>query len=326
MQVACHNCTILLHKGHKYETILKASKGHLKLIKESLERNRKFHEYVNDSISKLANSVKKIDHRADIVQVSCRLSHLFRFSHCFSFVPQSEIDQFLSDYFEALEAHKQTLLRQVAKAKENKHLLIAEQQKYLEKRATEAKTANKFAENLLSNGSDIEILTFVGALVRRFEFCQKQQNAASIDPKIPDSMRFLPDLRAPSTQAQHNIPLYGIIATQEADPKYCTLDVIEPIIVRLHRRVELRMLSKDSDDHPMCHGGIKLDATCRYKDAPNKLVTLHVSDKRDGNYVIAFVPEAVGVMLLSIKIQEVDIQVHKDKLPRKNFTIFLFNF
>lgn len=68
-QVACHNCTILLHKCHKYAPIFKASKYSLKCVKESLERNRKFCEYVGDSISKLTISVKKIDQRADVIQV-----------------------------------------------------------------------------------------------------------------------------------------------------------------------------------------------------------------------------------------------------------------
>lgn len=225
------------------------------------------------------------------------------------FFSQSEIEQFLNDYFEALEAHKQTLLRQVAKAKESKHLIIAEQQEYLEKRATEAKIANTFAENLLSNGIDIEILTFVGTLLRRFECCQKSESSTSIEPKVPDALQFLPELRAPATQAQHNIPLYGIIATQKADPKYCILEIVEPIVVRLYRRVEFRMLSKDSDDRPMCHGGITLDVMVRYKDAPNKLITVHVSDKRDGSYVIGIIPDVVGLILMSIKIQGNDIKV-----------------
>lgn len=71
-QVACHNCTILLHKGHKYEPMARAAKQNLKLVKDSLERNRQLCEYVNDSISKLMLSVKKIDLRADVIQVRRR--------------------------------------------------------------------------------------------------------------------------------------------------------------------------------------------------------------------------------------------------------------
>lgn len=165
-------------------------------------------------------------------------------------------------------------MRQIAKAKETKHLSIMEQREYLEKRSLEANEANLFADNLLKNGTDMEILVFAGTLQRRFDHCQKSKT--SIDPKIPDSFRFLPEIRAPATQAQHNIPMYGIIATQVADPKYCTMEMDEPIVLRIHRRAELRILSKDCDDRPLCHGGIMLNVNVIYKDAPTKEVAPQV--------------------------------------------------
>lgn len=70
--VACHNCTILLHKGHKFEPIEKAKLHIFKSLKESLQQNQKYHDYVNDSIAKLAGSVSKINAKADVVQVSAR--------------------------------------------------------------------------------------------------------------------------------------------------------------------------------------------------------------------------------------------------------------
>lgn len=229
-------------------------------------------------------------------------------AHSICIFPQSEIEQFLKEYFEALEAHKETLLRQIAKAKESKHLAILEQQGYLEKRAIEAKQANAFAENLLANGSEVEILTFVGTLQRRFDHCQKSKT--SIDPKIPDAFRFLPEIRAPATQAQHNIPMYGIIATQLPEPKCCILDIEEPIVLRVHRRAELRMISKDCDDRPLCHGGITLLVEAKYKDGAGKdIVATQISDKRDGTYLIAFTPDSVGVILLTIRVQDKEIKV-----------------
>lgn len=185
---------------------------------------------------------------------------------------QTDVEQFLKDYFEALEAHKETLLRQIAKAKAMKHLSIMEQQECLQKRAQESKQANLFADSLLKNGNDTEILIFVGTLLHRFQYCQKM----SSDPKIPDAFQFLREIRAPATQNQNNVPMYGIIATQVPDAKFTTLEVEEPIILRIHRRYELKMIAKDSDDHPLCHGGIKLIVELRYKDDPNKRLVTEV--------------------------------------------------
>lgn len=68
-QVACHNCTILLHKGHKFESIERARQRIFKKFQESLERNQKYHEYINGSVSKLAGCISKINDRAEIVEV-----------------------------------------------------------------------------------------------------------------------------------------------------------------------------------------------------------------------------------------------------------------
>lgn len=68
-QVACHNCTILLHKGHKFESIERARQYIFKSFEESLKRNQKYSEYVNVSIAKLDASILKINTKADLAQV-----------------------------------------------------------------------------------------------------------------------------------------------------------------------------------------------------------------------------------------------------------------
>lgn len=184
-----------------------------------------------------------------------------------------------------------------------------EQQDYLRKRAHESKVVHNFAENLMKSGSDPEILVFVGILLRRFDHCQKSK--MSIDPKIPDAFQFLREIRAPGTQQQHNIPMYGIIATQVADPKYSTIDNDGPIILRINRRIELKMVARDCDDRPLCHGGLgtKLRVDLWFKDDPNKRISTEVGDKRDGSYIIAFTPDTPGTMTLTITIDNKDINV-----------------
>lgn len=112
-----------------------------------------------------------------------------------------------------MEFHKGDLLRQIAKAKEIKSLSILQYQEYLKKRAYESKQANQFAENLLQNGNDIEILSFIGVLQRQFEFCQNEK--IPVEPKILDTFQFRRDIRTPTTHHHHNIPIYGILATEE---------------------------------------------------------------------------------------------------------------
>lgn len=69
-QVACHNCTILLHKGHKFEAIDNAKQHVINSLRESVGKSKKFQQIIHDSICELAESIAKINADADIVQVS----------------------------------------------------------------------------------------------------------------------------------------------------------------------------------------------------------------------------------------------------------------
>lgn len=96
-----------------------------------------------------------------------------------------------------------------------KSLSILEQQEYLQKRVHDSQQANQFAENLLLNGNDIEILSFVGVLKNRFDFCQKSK--IPIEPTISNTFQFIRDARAPATPQHHNIPVFGVLLTEEFD-------------------------------------------------------------------------------------------------------------
>lgn len=69
LKVICNNCTIILHKGHKFEPILKASKTYVKMVRSSLERTKPLTTYASDTISRLNIFSKKINERADTVNV-----------------------------------------------------------------------------------------------------------------------------------------------------------------------------------------------------------------------------------------------------------------
>lgn len=69
-QVACHNCTILLHKGHKFETIDNAKQHVINSLRESVEKSKKFQQNIHNSVCELAENIAKINADADIVQVS----------------------------------------------------------------------------------------------------------------------------------------------------------------------------------------------------------------------------------------------------------------
>ncbi|KAJ6647447.1 Tripartite motif-containing protein 45 [Pseudolycoriella hygida] len=288
MQVACSNCSLLLHQGHKCEPVRRACRNYLKLIKDSLSKAKSIKDCANDSISKLNSISRSIADRAEIVQ--------------------NDVEIFLSEYFKALEVHRKTLLTQISRAKEAKMMSIKDQQTDLFKRAMDLDAVIKFTDELLLHGSEIEILSLFGILLRRYEYCQKSK--VPLDSKTSDTLKFLPEVRAPIAKSENNviIPLYGIITTQIAVPKYCTLESDDLMFLRINRKAEIVMVSRDCYDKQLCHGGLTINVDLKYKDSTKHIPT-DVSDKRDGTYIISFIPEIVGNLYLTVAILDKPIKV-----------------
>ncbi|KAI8119945.1 Tripartite motif-containing protein 45 [Lucilia cuprina] len=286
LQVACSDCLILLHKGHKHETISKSIYNFGRILKDSTEQTKPLCNYAEHSLAKLNEISKNINRKCDQIQ--------------------AEVEEFMTQYFEAVEAHKNTLLQQVLRARESKVEMILEQQMDLEKRTQDALLAVKFSEELIDTASDVEILSFLKILLKRFEYCQ--QFKAPIDPKISDTLHFLPKLRAPAAKNQNDIPLFGIITMQTVEPSLCTLvwDGISQL--RLHKKAELVLISRDADGASLCHGGLQIKCQIKYKDNHAKLIPIEISDNRDGSYIISFTPDSQGTIILTITINDKPIK------------------
>lgn len=81
-QVACHNCTILLHKGHKFESIDRVKQRIINKFKETVDQNQRYNEHINGTISRLAGSISKVNEKADVVEVSLKISKFFHLRKC----------------------------------------------------------------------------------------------------------------------------------------------------------------------------------------------------------------------------------------------------
>lgn len=194
----------------------------------------------------------------------------------------SEVDAFMQEYQEALEVHRRTLHKQIVRAAEIKQLAISEQQQQLQRRSADAKIAIQFADELLADddrrsANVTEALQFVGILLRRFNHCQNSGHDSS---RTVDSLKFLPEVQAPTTKEQHNIPMYGIITTQTAVPKFCSIVNDDGLqFLRVHRKVELLLNARDCDERPLSHGGLRLDVHLKYRDATARQLPVTVSHK-----------------------------------------------
>lgn len=283
----CSECTIIIHRGHKITSVAKAAKVYIETLKEAKDNTKPLSTYAIHSISKLSDISKKINLKCNSVE--------------------RDVETFIAEYFEALEVHKRTLLNQIERCRETKMDMIHCQQIDLERRSNEAKTAIAFTEALLKDGTEEENLMFVSLLLRKFDNCRSSDKA--LDVKITDSLQFLRDLKAPSNQAQNNIPLFGIITTQIAVARNCALEAISGLMhLRVLKKAEVILLTRDIEDRAMCHGSANIDVTVSYRDVNFKTLPVHVTDKRDGTYMICFTPDSPGLMQMEIKVNGKPIQ------------------
>ncbi|XP_053958790.1 uncharacterized protein LOC128863584 [Anastrepha ludens] len=286
LQIACADCLVLLHKGHRHESIAKAFTNYSKLLHDAVDHTRPLCNYAEHTIERMNEIAKRINKRCDDAQM--------------------QIETFIRQYFEAIEVHRKTLLQQVHRARESKVEMILEQQLDLEKRNNESIDALRFAQELTDNGSDVEVLSFLNILLRRFEYCQ--QFKMPVDPKISESLHFLPHIRAPATKAQNDIPLFGIITMQTVDSSLCTLQWEGFSQLRLNKRVELLLQSRDADGVGLCHGGLLIQTLLKYKEANSKCLPVEIADNRDGTYGIGFTPDTEGALVLTITINDKPIK------------------
>lgn len=268
-------------------SVQKAAKVYIETLREAKDNTKPLSTYAIHSISKLGDVSKKINQKCDMVE--------------------NDVEVFLSEYFEALEVHKRTLLHQIERCRQTKMDMIKCQQLDLERRSNEAKTAISFTENLLSEGTDEENLMFLNLLLQKFDSCRS--NERTMDVKITDSVQFLPQVKAPSNQAQKNIPLYGIITTQIAVAKNCTLETSTGLMnLRAHKKAELVLQTRDIEHRDMCHGSADVDITATYRNVQFKTIPVQVTDKRDGTYLIHFIPDSPGIMEIAIRVNGKSIQ------------------
>lgn len=95
---------------------------------------------------------------------------------------------------------------------------------------------------------------------------------------------------------------------QTVEPSLCTLQWEGFSQLRLHKKVDLLLLSRDADGVALCHGGLEINCIIKYKDASVKFLPIEVSDHRDGTYSISFTPDTQGTLILTISINERQIK------------------
>ncbi|KAJ4441301.1 hypothetical protein ANN_11155 [Periplaneta americana] len=289
-QVACRECCLLDHRGHACDTATRAAQVYTRSIRDSLERARPMAEEAVVSLDRLRRLSKKIEVRCSEVQ--------------------EEVDRFIDSYISALEDHRRALQLQVQEAHEAKLHTVHTQQLELERHAEDTRCAVSFAEDLLAEGSDIELLSLVVPVLRRLEWCCTAIGSGGasnlLEPRVSECLQFLPNESAGKVK---DYTLFGVITTQTISHEHCSLDIDSLMDVRQNQKAATVLVTRDTDEQPLCHGGEKVTAEVWYRDASRRKIPIQVTDRQDGTYLISFVPDTSGNLSLSVSVQGKPIKI-----------------
>lgn len=132
---------------------------------------------------------------------------------------QMEIEEFIDKYIRSVEEHRKNLLQQVNQAKSEKLQEIGKRKLALHKRVREARDVAFFLEELLSEGTDVEVMSFLKPVMKKVENCgAKSELVADVSG---GSLLFLPEEVVQDSKGA--CPLYGVVTTQAVAPEQCTI-------------------------------------------------------------------------------------------------------
>lgn len=152
-QILCNDCTILLHRGHKCVAIAKAANAYTKLLNENVAKMKPVVGAVIRTKHHINNNSKKLHQRCEQVA--------------------KDVEEFFVEYFAALERHKSRLLAQISQLRQTKMATVLAAQIEIDRWSEQMEQTIKFTEEVLDNGSDLEKLSLVGVLRKRFDLCGK---------------------------------------------------------------------------------------------------------------------------------------------------------
>lgn len=194
----CRECISGNHKGHICEPISRAAKLHIKKLRRAVEQAKSVVDESVVTAGRLNATTKRID------------------THCTKI--QNEVEQFIDNYIKSVQQHREHLLKQIQQAKEIELRDINERKMKLHKRIKDARDVAYFLDDLLSDGMDVEVLSFIKPIFNKLERC-KCEDEGVLDNMV-DSLQFL-------TQESVNydgVELFGVVTTQSASPQHCSLN------------------------------------------------------------------------------------------------------
>lgn len=279
-QVICRDCCIVSHTGHALANASRAAAERARLLRDACERAKMVPENVERAARNLSAQAYEADCQAALVESSVR--------------------EWSMQYRRAVEAHTSALSAAAARARDVHRARLEHNTRALDERTQQAEHAVRFAEELLSEGKEDELLSLSGPVIRRLERMTELQPFSEA-PRL--ELRFAP--RAPST---HDATIFGRLLAQATDPEKCVLNTEGLQDLRVDLEHELTLELRDSNGERIWCGGEQVAGYFRRRDSSARPSSARVSSRSDGTYTLVIIPRSPGAYLLAITVNNKPIK------------------
>ncbi|XP_072937331.1 E3 ubiquitin-protein ligase TRIM45 [Epargyreus clarus] len=279
-QVVCRDCCLVSHTGHALANASRAAAERVRQLTDACERAKHVPENVERATRILSVQAMEVDTQASRVE--------------------AEVRTWAEQYRKAVEAHGRALCSAAVRARCLYRQKVEEKTAELEERAEYAVEAVKFAEELLAEGKEDEVLSLSGPVLRRLERLTELQPLS--EPPRCD-LRF-----AAAAPAPHDATLVGRLLTHAPDPDQCVLNTegLQDLLVNCHHEAVLEL--RDSSGERLWCGGEQVAGYYRRRDSSARPAAARVTDAGDGTYRVQVTPPSPGAYLLAITLNNTPIK------------------
>ncbi|OXB76237.1 UNVERIFIED_CONTAM: hypothetical protein H355_014645 [Colinus virginianus] len=282
-QPVCRVCVVEGHRQHPYDFTSNVVHRHGDSLRELLRSTQQRMRTLEDVLGQIDDVGSAIRVRAEAVA--------------------TEICLFARGYVEAIEEHRDRLLKQLEDLKVQKENLLHLRKAQLQQLLMDMRTGVEFTERLLTSGSDLEILVTKGVVASRL--AKLNSAAYTTHPSVDDSIQFSPQERAGQC---HGYEVFGAVVCKAVDPAKCTLHGEGLRSARQNELTGFTLLCNDTSGERMGRGGEAVTVTITHKDKKNCAVKSTVCDNGDGTYHVSYSPEEPGLYAVCVYVKGQHVQ------------------
>ncbi|XP_053607558.1 E3 ubiquitin-protein ligase TRIM45 isoform X2 [Plodia interpunctella] len=279
-QVVCRDCCIISHSGHALANASRSAGERARLLRDACERARRVPDNVRAATRNMNAQAFEQDSQASRVE--------------------SEVQTWAEEYRRAVDAHSRSLCTAAARARVRYQQRVDARNRELDDRAAQAVEAVKFAEELLAEAREDELLSLSGSVLRRLERLTELQTLSEA-PRL--ELRF-----AATAPAQHNSTLVGRLLTTAPDADKCVLNTEGLQDLRVDCRHDAVFELRDNSGERIWCGGEQVAGFFRRQDSSARPDAARVRDRGDGRYDISLTPASPGAYLLAVTLNNKPIK------------------